>query len=223
MDSFWEIPDFHFWELDKNKVLENLKEIPKEQQGLDSIFYQIYQLYASNLGKGNAKYLGDKSPINSYNLWWIYQLFPKAKFIHIHRDGRDVALSYVNAGLYDSIEQSAHRWVNSVMLIEKFAKAIKPENFIRISYTDLVLNTERSIKDICTFLGMDYQKSMIENYHSTFKDLGDTVSLKHHANVKRPINGDSIDKWKNKLSPIQVNKINQICSKGFEVLNYKVS
>ena len=50
----------------------------------------FYRLYADNAGK--ARY-GDKTPLHLAYMPQIHALLPEARFIHVIRDGRDVALS----------------------------------------------------------------------------------------------------------------------------------
>jgi len=49
-----------------------------------------FRIFCSKMGK---TLVIDKSPEHSFNLPFVYSVFPNAKFIHIFRDGRDVVLS----------------------------------------------------------------------------------------------------------------------------------
>jgi hypothetical protein len=54
---------------------------------------QIYADFINYKRKINSKIVVDKSPRNSLKIPFILEIFPKARFIHIVRDGRDVTLS----------------------------------------------------------------------------------------------------------------------------------
>jgi hypothetical protein len=54
---------------------------------------QIYADFTNYKKKIGSKIVVDKSPRNSLKISFILKIFPKARFIHIVRDGRDVALS----------------------------------------------------------------------------------------------------------------------------------
>ncbi|MGK7939758.1 MAG: sulfotransferase [Crocosphaera sp.] len=55
-------------------------------------YRNIYSLLMRIHGDGDLR-LADKTPRNSFIIPFLYETFPDAKFIHIIRDGRDVALS----------------------------------------------------------------------------------------------------------------------------------
>jgi hypothetical protein len=53
----------------------------------------VFDLYRQRKGKS---LVGDKTPSYVLNLPTLHGLWPKAKFVHIIRDGRDVCLSVLN-------------------------------------------------------------------------------------------------------------------------------
>jgi len=54
---------------------------------------QIYNDFLKYKKKTGSKIIVDKSPRNSLKIPFIRKIFPRARFIHIVRDGRDVTLS----------------------------------------------------------------------------------------------------------------------------------
>ncbi|NEQ76176.1 MAG: sulfotransferase [Okeania sp. SIO2C9] len=88
----------------------------------------------------------------------IHKLFPEAKFIHIIRDGRDVAESLKRVFLGPkSIYGIAHRWREYVITFDEFKKTINSDQFLEIHYEDLVLDLENQLKKIKYFLEEDYE------------------------------------------------------------------
>ena len=66
----------------------------------DQEFLRMMQSWILNIMMRNAKApresilaLGDKTPANSFHIPTLKQLFPRSRFIHLLRDGRDVAVS----------------------------------------------------------------------------------------------------------------------------------
>ncbi len=57
-----------------------------------SFYRQVYAWLMRFQGDGDLR-LAEKTPRNSFIIPFLAQVFPEAKFIHIIRDGRDVALS----------------------------------------------------------------------------------------------------------------------------------
>ncbi len=59
----------------------------------DAVFQKIRAEFRIFAGKRRKSIVLDKSPAHAYNIPIVQQVFPKAKWIHIVRDGRDVTLS----------------------------------------------------------------------------------------------------------------------------------
>src|SRR5579864_756989 len=55
----------------------------------------IFDLYGQSQGKA---LVGNKTPDSARKLGTLHTLWPKARFVHLIRDGRDVALSFMNWG-----------------------------------------------------------------------------------------------------------------------------
>src|SRR4051794_27483455 len=88
LDHKW----FRHWGLDAALVRAEL------QRGKPATFADAvriaYACYAS--AKGKPRY-GDKTPIFVLHIPMLAELFPEAVFVHVVRDGRDVALSRIAA------------------------------------------------------------------------------------------------------------------------------
>jgi len=54
---------------------------------------ELHKLFSNELILSNKELLLDKIPINSFRLEFIDKIFPSARYIHIFRNGRDVAKS----------------------------------------------------------------------------------------------------------------------------------
>ena len=76
-----------------------------------------------------------------------------------------------------------------------------------------------------TLLGLNFEETMLSSQHGPSRE-SKLFDLPQHENVKNPINSNSIDKWKNKLSKKEVQVVETICyktSKNFNYLNFKQS
>lgn len=58
-----------------------------------ALFKQMASLYLERLARREPAFFGDKTPQHQRRLGALGKLFPEAKMVLIHRDGRDVALS----------------------------------------------------------------------------------------------------------------------------------
>jgi hypothetical protein len=88
--------------------------------------------------------------------------FSDARFLHIVRDGRDVALSHqtmpYGAG---NIAECARSWVNRTTTNSKMGRILGPQRYLTIRFEELVVDTCASLETICTFLGVGFDGSML--------------------------------------------------------------
>src|SRR5579884_1087190 len=113
-----------------------------------SFVSRVFDLYSEIRGKPLA---GDKTPDYARNLPTLHALWPKAKFIHLIRDGRDVCLSAINwkrkaarfASLYTSwgaepVATAAAWWQWHVQLARQSARELGAERYCELRYQALV-------------------------------------------------------------------------------------
>ena len=115
--------------------------------------------------RGNRKRrCGEKTPYYVLFAEHIAELFPRAKFIQLHRDPRDVAASYLEQ--YWVSGGTALRVANYLLhvfrRVEQAAKHIGPERFCTVKYEELVDHPERELRRLCAFLGEDYDPAMLQ-------------------------------------------------------------
>lgn len=196
LGEFHAHPTFQYWETDLWPIRFELYDTPERDRSLARIIHSVYQCYLQK-HKSTATIWGDKTPFNTLRLKWIKKVFPRARYLHLLRDGRDVVSSYLKAKLMSSVEAACHRWNTSLDAADRFEKSCGPGQIISLRYEDLVEKPAELTDKICRFLEIEYLPEMIENM--TVK-LGDEA-LEHLKNVQNPINKKSIGKWKKHLSP----------------------
>ena len=216
MKEFEDCKEFYTWEIDITDAQKRLENIADSKRTLSNIFDELFCTYTEKHSPG-SKIWGDKTPMNTLYLDWIGTVFPRSKFIHIIRDGRDVASSYLKMERYDTILEAANRWINSIESAQSFGSKIK-ENYIEIRYEELVTKPEEVIKDTCDFLDIDYDSKMLDHTKQV-KKLGDT-DKEHHSNLSKPISSDSVGKWKNNLSESDQESITKLLHKHLQRLGY---
>ena len=214
--EFEDCKEFYTWGIDIKDVQKRLENIEVSKRTLSNIFDELFCTYAEKHSP-KSKIWGDKTPMNTLYLDWLGPVFPHSKFIHIIRDGRDVASSYLKMERYDTILEAANRWINSVELAQSFGSKIK-ESYMEIRYEDLVTNTESEIQRVCDFLDINYDSKILDHTKQVEK-LGDT-DKSHHSNLSKPISSDSIGKWKNNLSKSDQESITKLLHKHLDRLGY---
>lgn len=208
MNVFFNAPSSLDWHLDKNKLRDRIKKIEPKNRNIENLILSFYHAYAEKNGYNENYIIGDKTPLNSSRLFLINIVFKKAKYIHIHRDGRDVVNSYVKSKIYKSYKYAAFRWNRNINQIFKFKLYLdrkKSKNrFHSLSYENLVMNGETTVRKLCKFLDIKYDIKMINSYSEKFNSMGDTHQ-KHHSNIRKKIFSSSIGNWKK--TPMEQQKI----------------
>lgn len=148
----------------------------------------VYEFYGESRGRTFTKW-GDKNNFYLHHIGTLKKLFPDAFFIHIVRDGRDVACSYMRLNkkkivsqyapnLPCKIEDIAYEWVGNIREIRESFNLINWDNTLEIKYEDLVANPESKLKELCWFIGEEYDPSMLEYFVSQLDEPADFLQWK---------------------------------------------
>lgn len=199
---------FNTWEVNLYEAHQQARRLPRAKRTLSHILHEIYLCYAREKGLPSVRW-GDKTPINTLYADKILKVFPGACFIFLERDPRDVACSYVKAGLYKEYDSPAYFWKACYQMGKKLRQRLKPEQFYTLRYEDMVSEPRKFIAEACDFLNIKYSDEMLDFWQHT-EDLGDVNYRAHHANIKSPISTDSIGKWKTVLTEEEAARIVQI-------------
>ena len=120
----------------------------------------FYAAYAESVGKPRW---GDKTPVYLKSMLTIQKALPEARFIHIIRDGRDVALSVL--GLLfgpDSVDEAARRWRRKVLRARD--RAARVRHYREVRYEDLVADPEPTLRSVCEYIELPWDPAMLD-YH----------------------------------------------------------
>ena len=147
----FEIPEETFWNA--------LTEITSFN--ISDGFRTFYRLYASRHGKTRW---GDKTPLYCQHLNAIRRVLPEARFIHIIRDGRDAALSLRRMWFSPGweIETQASYWRDCVLAARR--AGVGRDDYLEVRYEELIVNTEETLKRVCTHSGLTYEEAMLSYY-----------------------------------------------------------
>lgn len=195
---------FFTWNTDLSEAHIRARALSHEDRNLANIINEIYFQYISQQGL-QVKRWGEKTPINTLYIEKIQRVFPKAKYLHIVRDPRDVVCSYIKAGFYTDKSDALSRWEESIKKAHWLKRNLSPTQYHEVRYEDLVSNPERELQQICSFLDLTFKAEMLSFKNA--RALGDVAVEEHHRNIQRPLTTDSIGKWKKMLLPEEATAI----------------
>ncbi|HEY9696912.1 MAG TPA: sulfotransferase [Trichocoleus sp.] len=187
----------------------------------------FYRLYAARFKKQRW---GEKTPSYGRHLLTVKTLLPEAHFIHIIRDGRDVALSLKSLWFSpgQDIETLAVDWVWKVREAKQQAQLCP--HYLEIHYENLVTDPVSTLKQICEFINLPYKAEMLE-YHKTalnrlneFSDHPALISKEERLaifqNTTKPPDTSRIERWKTEMCLEDRKKFEQIAGTMLRDLGY---
>lgn len=133
--------------------------------------------------KEGAHLVLEKDPPYSLHVSLIERLMSGAKFIHLVRDGRDVAVSMMassrswNRPLPDAVRKAARMWRQYVEGAR--AAAAFEGRYLEIRYEDLLAQTSAELRRVFEFLGLESSPAMCERIveANRFAELRKTNAL----------------------------------------------
>ena len=139
-----------------------------------------YLAYAHAHGKESW---GDKTPRYVEHIPFLAKLFPDARFIHIVRDGRNVALSYAHVNFGPkNVARAARLWARRVSAGIRDGRPLGGERYLEVLNEDLAEDREGEIKDISTFLGLEFDPRMLDEKERA-KGVVDKVTHSYEPGV----------------------------------------
>lgn len=180
--------------------------VHKAQRSVAYIINAFYDYYREMHDIESNRW-GDKTPLNTLSIPEIYSVFPNAKFVHIIRDPVDCVASFLKTGIFDDIPLATFRWKQSQEAAIQFGKTY-PDQYIQLTYENLVRTPEFTVKRACGFLNVNYHHNLLSIIDTS--QLGDVNLRYHHKNVNNPINTLSIGNGYRHLHPNDIKLIKDI-------------
>jgi hypothetical protein len=205
--------------LDRDALLARVRaadETPTARQAVRA----FYALYAA--GQGKPRW-GDKTPAYAAAMVPLQRYLPEARFIHLIRDGRDVALSRLRRRSDDleAVAHAAERWRSRVLAAR--SRAGRVEHYMEARFEDLVLDSERVLREVCEFVELPFDPVMLR-YHERaperLAEMADALPppqdgergdvpaerlrnrrLRRHALAAEPPRGDRVEVWRERMTP----------------------
>jgi hypothetical protein len=167
-------PGWEDFGIDREALQHELRSVTPFH--LDAAIRCFYRLYAARFGKTRW---GDKTPAYGRHLRAIEHVLPEACFIHIIRDGRDVALSLRNLWFSPGTAMAtlARQWRRDICAIRH--QSLPCQRYLEIRYESLVSDPEECLRDVCAFIEIDYDDRMM-----TYHERAHSRLMEHQARVK---------------------------------------
>lgn len=100
----------------------------------------------------------------------LLRIWPNAHFIHLLRDGRDVARSCIGMGWSGNVWTGVERWIEAEQLWAKLKASLAPDQYIEVTYESLISDPQATLEQVSTFIGIPYDSNMLSYCESTTYD-----------------------------------------------------
>ncbi len=199
------------FDLDSEELARRFRALdPLDPAGVLRAFFG---LYAETQGKPRW---GDKTPVYVTKMSQISEALPEARFVHLIRDGRDVAVSRARRAMRaaSTPEDAARKWRDRIVAAR--AQGQRLPHYLEVRYEDLVLDTEPTLKKVCEFIDLPWDPCLL-SYHEraaerlleVARDLPATGGKKlrpaeervaAHALTREPPKPDRVYAWREQMS-----------------------
>jgi hypothetical protein len=218
--------------LTEEELLERFRAIQPLNAG-DAI-RAFYEAYAERVGKPRW---GEKTPIYVKSMRKIERALPEARFVHVIRDGRDVALSIRDRAIKEHpIDRIAERWVRRITRARQQAKRLA--HYKEIRYEGLILDTENTLREVLDFYELpwddavlDYHQRSAERLEEMKRELPEdgkrtTLSVERrmatHARTTEKPDPRRVSRWRESMSREDRALFESIAGPLLEELGYTV-
>jgi hypothetical protein len=181
----------------------------------------VYAVYAEQRGKPRW---GDKTPMYMQNLRLLERLFPDALFVHLIRDGRNAATSFLSMPRGIVTENWMHprdpagfacQWQTEVKAARRLGRRVGRDRYLEVRYEELVEDVEDVLQSICRFARLPYEAGMAD-YAGTV----DVSGKPHQSSLTRPPTAGLRD-WHMQMSPEQVGAFDRVAGDLLGELGYE--
>jgi hypothetical protein len=156
----------------------------------------------------------------------LERLFPEALYVHLIRDGRDAALSFLSMPPGIVTESWAHprtagdfacQWCTEVAAALRLGRRVGPDRYLEVRYEQLVADPEAGLRRICAFAGLSFAGAML-GYASEI----DVSAKPHHQSLKLPPTPGLRD-WRTAMSREDIATFEEVAADLLVALGYEAS
>lgn len=139
----------------------------------------VDHLFAPAVQRAGAHRWCEKTPRSILYVDKLAEMYPNMRFVHIIRDGRDVAASMISHGFWPiagsgefehlhkytgrvSLDAAAHYWVDLLEAGRQSAARAPKACYIEVKFEDLVEKPREVLASICDFVGENFAEELLE-------------------------------------------------------------
>jgi hypothetical protein len=204
---------------------DRVHELAAERPPYARLVSELFDLHGAAKGK---RLVGEKTPGYVRHIGTLHELWPRARIVHVIRDGRDVALSLTSwhraertLGRFPT--WSEDRVVTSALFWEwnvrqgRDAAPLFGERYHEMRYEALVADAEGECRKLCDFLHITYDAAMLRFHEGRVQD-DPSLDAKRGW---RPVTAGLRD-WRTEFKPSDIARFEAAAGSLLDELGYDV-
>jgi hypothetical protein len=193
------------------------KEFYTGETSYTRLFALLWEQVATRMDKPRW---GDKSLITERYADVIFRAYPGARILHIVRDPRDRFASALKRWkvIRGGVGSGTGMWLDSVRTGYRNMRKY-PNQYRFVRYESLAAEPEKTIREICEFIGEAYDPEMLSMRGAeNFRDEGGNSSFEQREPGK--ISTSSVGRYRNYLSPRWITFMQAVAGQEMKSLDY---
>ena len=189
---------FGYWELPIQAVRSEIGD--RVGLPLPEAISSAYAAFAHAHGKERW---ADKTPDYIDHLALLARLFPKARFVHMIRDGRDVALSTIDLKrLHRHAATCGYFWSRQIGTARTVGRRLGSRRYFEVRYEDLIGSPEPILRRLCDFVGLAFDPALLDHDERTLEKIPQRFRTMHSRLSLPPTKG--LRDWRTQMAPREV-------------------
>jgi hypothetical protein len=175
----------------------------------------VYREQRRHAGKVRV---GDKTPAYIDIIPELATMYPGARFIHLIRDGRDVAISRIDLNWERYYERNRFEWTLAMARREEYLRSPYAGQILEVRYEDLVSEPAATVQQVCEFLGEEFVPGMLD-----WQNMVQLVPPRErhiHRRLTQPTSADAVAVWQRRLSAAECFAMEACLYRDLERLQY---
>jgi Sulfotransferase family len=218
VDDLGRFYQLYEWGISPEDVRPRLREGMTTGEAIASVF----EVYAEHEGKPRW---GDKTPLYMQHLGLLERLFPDARYVHLIRDGRDAALSFLSVprglmtegwGHPRDVRGFACQWESEIRAARSLGSRLGPDRYLELRYERLVAEPEAIVRRACAFAGLEFDAAMLDYVGRT-----DSGRKEHQQRLNEPPRRGVRD-WRAEMAPSDRRAFEDVAGALLDALGYEV-
>lgn len=163
-----------------------------------AVVRSAFETFAESQGKPRW---GDKTPRYLKHMPQLAAAFPGSRFVHLLRDGREVATSLRDAWWgTDDLALAAHEWRHTIAKARADAESLPADQYLEVRYRRLVADPKTELARVLDFLGEDMVDGLLD-YADRAATEQPQLPTEHRHLAEPP--RDGIRDWRASCSPAE--------------------